>query len=133
MVTTVESPRTRPGPAPDPPRTATSLTRRGGWKSGSTGHRGEVTTTAAMTPAAAEGLHEALVRLGRGRLGALAAVYDHTVPAALRLALARTRGDRAAAEEILARAYAEVRRVAGDYPASGLRGLPWVLAVVARA
>ncbi|WP_300389545.1 hypothetical protein [uncultured Nocardioides sp.] len=92
-----------------------------------------MTTTAAMTPAAAEGLHEALVRLGRGRLGALAAVYDHTVPAALRLALARTRGDRAAAEEILARAYAEVRRVAGDYPASGLRGLPWVLAVVARA
>ena len=73
---------------------------------------------------------------GRGRgsaRGALAAVYDHTVPAALRLALARTRGDRAAAEEILARAYAEVRRVAGDYPASGLRGLPWVLAVVARA
>ena len=44
-----------------------------------------------------------------------------------------TRGEGVAAEEILARAYTEVRRVAGDYPASGIRALPWVLAVVARA
>lgn len=90
------------------------------------------------SPGAADALHDALVRLGGGRRAssrheALAAVYDDTVAPALRLALARARGDRAAAEEILARAYADVRRVAGDYPASGLRALPWVLAVVARA
>ena len=115
-----------------------SLTRRGGRKCSDTGHRGGVTTAAAPTPATADGLHDALVRLGGhrpmpSRREALAAVYDGTVAPALRLALARARGDRDAAEEILARAYAEVRRVAGDYPASGIRALPWVLAAVARA
>ena len=96
-----------------------------------------------MTPAAvpssgtADALHDALVRLASrhvtARREALATIYDDTVVPALRLALARARGDRVAAEEILARAYTEVRRVAGDYPAWGIRALPGVLAVVARA
>lgn len=78
-------------------------------------------------------LHASLVALGRGRREALAPVYDGTVEPALRLALARTRGDRTSAEQLLCRAYVEVRRRAAEYPASGLRALPWVLAVTARA
>lgn len=82
---------------------------------------------------AVDDLHDALVALARGRRDALGAIYDGTVEPALRLALARTRGDLRSAEELLARAYVEVRRRAGEYPSSGLRALPWVLAVAARA
>ena len=82
---------------------------------------------------AVDDLHDALVALARGRREALAAVYDGTVEPALRLALARARGDRREAESLLARCYVEVRRRAGEYPSSGLRALPWVLAVAARA
>ena len=78
-------------------------------------------------------LHASLVALARGRREALAQVYDGTVESTLRLALARTRGDRTSAEQLLCRAYVEVRRRAADYPSSGLRALPWVLAVTARA
>lgn len=84
-------------------------------------------------PGTTDGLHDALVRLGRGRRGELGQVYDQSVTPALRLALARTRGDRRAAEALLVRAYAEVPRLAVEYPGSGVRALPWVLAVVARA
>lgn len=82
---------------------------------------------------AVDDLHSALVALSHGRREALATVYDATVGPALRLALARSRGDRHAAESLLARCYVEVRRRAGEYPSSGLRALPWVLAVAARA
>lgn len=82
---------------------------------------------------AVDDLHDALVALARGRREALAAVYDGTVEPALRLALARARGDRREAESLLGRCYVEVRRRAGEYPSSGLRALPWVLAVAARA
>lgn len=82
---------------------------------------------------AVDDLHDALVALAHGRRAALADIYDGTVEPALRLALARTRGDRASAEQLLCRAYVEVRRRAGEYPSSGLRALPWVLAVAARA
>lgn len=81
---------------------------------------------------AGDGLDDALVALARGRRDALAEVYDGTVEPALRLALARTRGDLVSAEQLLARCYVEVRRRAGEYPSSGLRALPWVLAVLAR-
>lgn len=76
-------------------------------------------------------LHGALIALARGRVEAIATVYDASIDAVHRLALARTSGDRAAAEQLLCRAYAEVRRRAGEYPRSGLRDLPWVLAVTA--
>lgn len=89
--------------------------------------------TSASPLDAVDDLHEALVALARGRREALAAVYDGTVEPALRLALARSRGDRHAAESLLARCYVEVRRRAGEYPSSGLRALPWVLTVAARA
>lgn len=79
-----------------------------------------------------DALHASLVALARGRREALAQVYDGTAEPALRLALARTRGDRVTAEQLLCRAYVEVRRRAAEYPASGLRALPWVLAVTAR-
>lgn len=82
---------------------------------------------------AVDDLHESLIELARGRRAALAEIYDGTVEPALRLALARTRGDRTSAEQLLCRAYVEVRRRAGEYPSSGLRALPWVLAVAARA
>ena len=88
--------------------------------------------TLAARAEAVDDLHLALVSLARGRREALAEVYDGTVGPALRLALARTRGDLVAAEQLLARCYVEVRRRAGDYPASGLRALPWVLALLAR-
>lgn len=78
-------------------------------------------------------LHAALVALARGRREALATVYDGTVEPALRLALARTRGDRTSAEQLLCRTYVDVRHRAGEYPSSGMRPLPWVLAVAARA
>lgn len=92
-----------------------------------------------MTPAtplraeAGDDLHASLVELARGRREALAQVYDGTAEPALRLALARTRGDRVSAEQLLCRAYVEVRRRAAEYPASGMRALPWVLGVAARA
>ena len=76
-----------------------------------------MTPTRLSVPGTTDGLHDALVRLGRGRRGELGPVYDQTVTPALRLALARTRGDRLAVEP----------------PGSGIRALPWVLAVVARA
>lgn len=80
-----------------------------------------------------DALHDALVALARGRREALAEVYDGTIEPAMRLALARTRGDLRSAEALLARCYVDVRRRAEEYPSSGLRGLPWVLAVAARA
>lgn len=82
---------------------------------------------------ATDDLHESLIALARGRRSALAPVYDGTVEPALRLALARTYGDRVSAEQLLGRVYIEVRRRAEEYPSSGLRALPWVLAVAARA
>lgn len=91
-----------------------------------------------MPPAVSAGaevpdLHASLVALARGRREALAQVYDGSVEPALRLALARTRGDRSSAEQLLCRAYVEVRRRAAEYPTSGMRALPWVLGVAARA
>ena len=91
-----------------------------------------MTRSTARTEEARDDLHGALLALARDRREALAAVYDGTVEPMLRLALARTRGDRSEAEALLARAYGEVRRRADDYPSSGLRALPWVLAVSAR-
>lgn len=96
------------------------------------GHRGGMTATTRAVETL-DGLHGALLALARGRRDAIAAVYDESVEPVLRLALARTRGNRAEAEALLARTYCEVRRSAGDYPRSGLRALPWVLAVTARA
>ena len=92
-----------------------------------------MTVAASRATGALDRLHGALLALDRGRRDAIVEVYDESVGPALALALARTRGDRAAAEALLCRAYVEVRRRAGDYPRSGLRALPWVLAITARA
>lgn len=92
-----------------------------------------MTGASARASGALDELHRALVALARGRGESIATVYDESVEPALRLALARTRGNTREAEEVLVRAYCEVDRMARDYPRSGLRALPWVLAVTARA
>lgn len=84
-------------------------------------------------PSGDDGLHATLLALAAGERVGFERVYDESVAPVLRLALARTRGDVHAAEQLLCRAYVDVRRRAREYPGSGLRALPWVLAVATRA
>lgn len=92
-----------------------------------------MTVTQFAGPSGDDGLHATLLALAAGDREALERVYDQSVAPVLRLVLARTRGDAHAAEQLLCRAYVEVRRRAREYPASGMRALPWVLAVATRA